>query len=172
MCVCVCVFVYNNVISRLLICVHHMPRLSRLCLSGIYLEKDLINNSWLLPAVCKVAYLQDDISTKSGLLFILQAAPPAKTFSLGSNQWRQKWCLKSATLVRVSPEVNKISIFTAKLRQWEEFRAQRQPLGSTMISPMYSWFLWCFIIIYENGAKSLRLLFTFYQISFSLSLPA
>lgn len=49
-----------------------------------------------------------------------------------------KLSLKSAALVRVSPEVNENSIFTTKPEFREQFRAQQQPLASKMVTLMYS----------------------------------
>lgn len=78
---------FNIFLPHLLVCVHHLPCLSRLRLfSCTYPEstvKIVINNTSLLPAVCK-AHFKDDISAKSGLVFILRAAPQLKCFLLGA----------------------------------------------------------------------------------------
>lgn len=98
------VCVYNNVISSLLISMPHMPGLSRLRLGCIHPEsvvKIWINNSWQLPAVCKVADLQDYSSLKWWHIYSA-GGPWLFKFPLRSNQWRENSVLKFDTLFRIS----------------------------------------------------------------------
>lgn len=71
--VCVCVFYLTHWLAFAYLSVPTcpLPAVTPPCLCTACLVKIRINYSWALPALCKIAYLQDGISENVQLLFIL-----------------------------------------------------------------------------------------------------